>query len=152
MLKPDKKLTLMRLIAFICLCPNLINLACNKEKNNIKEFFFNLNDTIIIGYAETKYNYEYQISITMDSVLNDSRCPVDAECIWQGNAAVRFIFSENSNKKQFVLNTFNRDRFFNGDTLAYGFRIRLLNLMPSPYSNKKIIQKDYKSKIEMSIE
>ena len=45
-----------------------------------------LNETIEIANFEAKYNYEHNIVLKMDSVLNDSRCPSNVQCLREGNA------------------------------------------------------------------
>ncbi len=39
-----------------------------------------LNDTTELANFETKYNYENNLFLRMDSVLNDSRCPSNVVC------------------------------------------------------------------------
>src|SRR5258708_5065601 len=54
---------------------------------------------------ETTYNIAPSISVSLDSVLNDSRCPSNVECVWEGNAEARFIFEDRGGKVKFTLNT-----------------------------------------------
>lgn len=105
-----------------------------------------LNDTIEIANFDTKYNYENQISIRMDSVLSDSRCPSNVICVWEGNAEVRFIFTEENLQTGFVLNTHGGSKF-NTDTIISGYQIRLLNLSPYPEEPGEILQVEYSSEI-----
>ena len=77
----------------------------------------------------------------LDSVLNDSRCPTGAECIWAGNAAVRFTYTSASSKVSFVLNTISS---FRTDSLIEGYRIRMTKLSPYPVLGVAIKQSDYK--------
>jgi hypothetical protein len=106
-----------------------------------------LNDTIELKQNEISFNYENGISILFDSVLTDSRCPKRVYCFWAGNAAVRFIFSDNNNKTSFILNTLGSN-FFRTDSLIGEYRIKLLNLYPYPDRDTiKIKQENYRAEV-----
>ena len=105
-----------------------------------------LNDTIEIANSETKYNYENNLVLRMDSVLNDSRCPSNVQCVWEGNAEVRFLFTVDSIQTDFVLNTHGGNNF-NSDTVISGYSIKLLNLLPYPENPGEILQVEYYSEV-----
>jgi hypothetical protein len=80
------------------------------------------------------------LRIRFRSVLNDSRCPNGATCIWAGNGEV-VIEVARKNKKQVVamLNTFSEPK-----AIAYkGFKIKLVALSPYPKIDEPIDPKDY---------
>jgi len=106
-----------------------------------------LNKPIELRYGEISKNADYNISIVLDSVLNDSRCPIGMECIWAGNAAVRFIYSSANSTQPFVLNTLTS---FPTDTLIEGYRIKLNTLTPYPEAGLVIKQVDYKAEIQIT--
>lgn len=105
-----------------------------------------LNDTIEITNFETKYNYENNLVLRMDSVPGDSRCPTNVQCVWEGNAEVRFLFTVDSIQTDFVLNTHGGNQF-NADTVIGGYRISLLDLYPYPEDPVEILQVEYYSKV-----
>jgi hypothetical protein len=114
------------------------------ENNNNLIF----NDTISLTYRDCLNDPEKQISICLDSVFNDSRCPTGVYCIWEGNAAVRFKYGKSGNKLViFDLNTNNQ---FRSDTIVDGYKFTLIGLSPYPAIGHPIIQKDYKAKIIVS--
>jgi len=83
-----------------------------------------------------------KLRITFRSVLNDSRCPGGAACIWAGNGEV-VIEVAGKNKKQVVatLNTMLAPK-----EIAYkGFKIKLVALSPYPKINEPIDPKDYEA-------
>ena len=106
-----------------------------------------LNKPIELRYGEISKNADYNISIVLDSVLNDSRCPIGMECIWAGNAEVRFIYSSANSTQPFVLNTLTS---FPTDTLIEGYRIKLNTLTPYPEAGLVIKQVDYKAEIQIT--
>lgn len=71
------------------------------------------------------------ISLCLDEVLNDSRCPINAVCIWQGVATAKFNMTINDKFYSFVLAT---SKIANTDTTItiQGYKITLLNLLPYP--------------------
>ncbi len=105
-----------------------------------------LNDTTELANFETKFNFEHDLSLRMDSVLNDSRCPSNVDCVWEGNAAVRFLFRIDSIQRDFVLNTHGGSQF-NSDTLIEGYRIKLVDLSPYPEDPGVIEQVVYHSEV-----
>jgi hypothetical protein len=113
----------------------------------ITEFsdFDNLkNDTIYLSYRDCLYVPENRFYICLDSVLNDSRCPAGAICIWEGNAEVRFKFEKlNEDPIFFNLNT---HRSFTTDTIIDGYKFTLLGLGLSSLEHR-VSQKDYKAKL-----
>lgn len=106
-----------------------------------------LNDTIDLVYGKTYRNYERNISIKLDSVTEDSRCPYQVECVWAGNAQVRFKFTLNNTMIPFTLNTLSS---FKTDTLISGYTIRLLELKPYPIQLIPIVQQDYIARIKIT--
>jgi hypothetical protein len=127
-------------LAFIA----IIITGCIKDKNSGGNLI--LNDTLIIKKGEVLFNYDKDISISLDSILNDSRCPLTYECIWAGNAELRFIFRVNKNYIVFKLNTTHFSSFIT-DTLIKCYRITLLGLSPYPRASEIISQEDYRAEI-----
>ena len=127
----------------------LVLLTLFSCKNEITHTPLVLDKSIELKYGEIIRNSDYQISIVLDSVLNDSRCPTGAQCIWAGNASVRFVYSSANNKVSFVLNTISS---FRTDSLIDGYRIRMTKLTPYPELGVQIKQSDYKAEIEIKKE
>lgn len=94
------------------------------KKVVITEFedFNNLifNDTIDLSYQDCLYDPENQMYLCLDSVLNDSRCPIGMYCYIAGNATVRFKYEK-----------------FNSAPI-------LFNLITNPISPKYVIIDEYK--------
>jgi hypothetical protein len=117
-------------------------LSCSKEEGVLM-----LNDSVSIVYSRSYHNNDYNISILLDSVTQDSRCPRGVECFWEGNAAARFIFTADNNSTKFSLNTAHS---FRRDTTIAGFKIELLELKPYPQYLHPIKQEDYIAEIRIT--
>ena len=115
--------------------------ACKPESESISHNFA-LGDTVVIRFSQTLKNPDNNISIRMDSVVNDSRCPIPMECFWAGIAEVRFIFKSENQETKFNLNTTTHR-----DTVLNGYKITLIDLLPYPVANRKLSQSEYYAKI-----
>lgn len=120
----------------------LLFCSCNKNTELTGDTSFKLNDTLELAINKSAINNENQLTISIDSVLNDSRCPSDVVCIWAGNAEVRFLFINDGEETKFVLNSHAGNNFVS-DTLIYGYYIQLVNLKPYPVSTKAISNDEY---------
>ena len=78
------------------------------------------------------------LTVKLDSVTNDSRCPKNAECFWAGNAR---IVLEVNGKTNLALNTYLDPK--EGDFRNYHFK--LLDLKPYPEMTGQIKLNDYEA-------
>jgi len=116
--------------------------SCNKNTELTGDSSFSLNDTLKLAINKSAINNENQITVRIDSVLNDSRCPSDVVCVWEGNAAVRFILNNDGDETKFVLNTHGGDNF-RSDTIIDGYSVQLVKLNPYPVSTNVISNDEY---------
>jgi len=72
--------------------------------------------------------------------IEDSRCPADVLCVWQGEAKISInVIKDSQDLGNFVMSTLEEkstQRFNN-------FTIKLVEVQPYPYSNKEIMLSDY---------
>ena len=74
------------------------------------------------------------VSVCLDSLIEDSRCPVNAVCIWQGTAIAKFSVTVNDRQQPITLSTFSLPGF-PSDTILMGYKIEFVNLLPYPEVN-----------------
>lgn len=86
-------------------------------------------EILINNYAELKF----------EGVASDSRCPIDAICVWAGNGEVKISVTEQRRKNNFTLNTLLEPRKFTFDD----FTVELKALNPLPRSNRQIKPDEY---------
>jgi hypothetical protein len=67
-----------------------------------------------------------------DSVIEDSRCPANAICIWQGAAVARFSITKNNETSSFRLSTITMPPKYIKDTIVMGYKIEFINMSPYP--------------------
>lgn len=119
-----------------------IKLTSIRKCNNLV-----LNKSMELGFGERYTGNENNLSIQLDSVTEDSRCPYNVECVWAGNAKVKFDFTLNNQLSAISLNT---STGFRTDTIISGFKIQLIELKPYPVYPDPILQKEYRAVIKIS--
>lgn len=86
------------------------------------------------------------MKIAFVELVEDSRCPVDVECIWAGNAKIRVRVTKNGKSKILELNTMER-----GEAQEFaGHRFELTDLFPKLRSNVRINRNAYEATIEIT--
>jgi hypothetical protein len=97
---------------------------------NFESIHMVLNDTIEMRIGEVYCNQANGIRLECDSLVNDSRCPLGATCVWEGNAELSFILEQDSELLyEFNLNT---NPGFRTDTTINDLRYKLIDLLPYP--------------------
>ena len=115
-----KTLSLMLFLLIACVAP----LNTVEEPTLDKEFSIKINSQAVIKNEAIK--------ITFNKVLEDSRCPKGARCIWAGNAKVSLELEKSADKKNIELNSFK-----GATSVEYqGCEIKFVNLAPYPDAHK----------------
>ena len=97
------------------------------------------NTTLRVGQQKTTAGGKVRVKLI--SVMEDSRCPTDVDCVWAGNAKVKVrVFVRGGETKTFELNTSGPDKAGQADA----YRVQLESLTPGRKSNKNIRQRDYR--------
>ncbi|MBD0825500.1 hypothetical protein [Aestuariibaculum marinum] len=122
-------ISLLCLFIFSCSSGNL------KKENN---FSFKPGACIDIQ------NNGYKLCIT---TIEDGRCPLNMNCLWQGNATVYFILTSNHEDISFTLNTFKN---FKQDTIINNLKFSLVDVLPYPERTPSSNLEDYTIKLEIS--
>jgi len=80
-----------------------------------------------------------RIKVKFIELIEDSRCPVDVNCVWAGNAKIKLRFSKGSDEEVVELNTTLKPQ-----TIQFGgYRFKLAGLTPRPRSNVRISRLGY---------
>jgi hypothetical protein len=91
---------------------------------------------------ETSRLADENLSVRLDGVTNDSRCPIGVQCIWSGDAVVELTVEKPpAAADTLTLHTSGRS----GRQAAYeDLIIRLLDLKPLPKEGTTIAPEDYR--------
>ncbi len=103
--------------------------ACAKSTNEINLSTTTDSVNIPVGTCTEKlYEQNIHIKYCFDSLLQDSRCPYNAFCIWGGYAKARFKITVNNQLHTVELYSPNPN--FNSDTVINGIRFAFENITP----------------------
>ena len=84
-------------------------------------------ETLNVRIGQTKTADHGKIKIKFISVLDDSRCPMNARCIWAGNAKIKIEVSKRRGVSKIVeLNTGVEPKL----VTVYGYELSLQDLTP----------------------
>jgi len=130
-----KRNLVLLLIGFTLVC-------CSDSLTNYHEV--SLDKEFSLGVGESAIVSRHGVVIKFQTVEEDSRCPMDAICIWAGNAVVVLQLKEsNRNEQNTKLNTFLDPKIVGYSDLI----IELKGLSPYPQSDVIINPNDYVAKL-----
>jgi hypothetical protein len=123
----------MKVSSFRCAAVALLIAACssNPAAPVNEEFRIDIGETVDVDGTS--------LAITFVKVNNDSRCPMNAICVWEGNAQIQLAVRDNGAAVPLVLNTTQEPR----QIVAGSYRIELLSLQPFPVVGETRDPDDY---------
>jgi hypothetical protein len=105
-----------------------------------------LNEEFILAPG-TRATVDDRMTVRFDTVFEDSRCPIGATCVWEGDAAVGLQYqSPDHPPVRFVLHTSKR---YIRDTTIQGHRIQLIGVEPHPVVDQQIDHSAYQVKLQV---
>ena len=123
---------------------------CKKQKNRPAGFIENRRVAVnaCTPFVQNGVNY----SICLDSVIDESRCPVGGQCIWEGYAKAKFTFTAGASAHQFLLYTTvpGGGRTYPNDTVINGIKLQLKAITPYPDLKVERNYNDYKADVVIS--
>jgi hypothetical protein len=89
------------------------------------------------------------VKVCLDSLIGDSRCPLEVVCIWQGTAIAKFSVTVNDHQQPVTLSTFKLPGF-PSDTILMGYKIEFVDLLPYPDINKSHDISEYRAELKIT--
>jgi len=86
-----------------------------------------------------------KLVVTFLGVLEDSRCPTDVTCVWQGMTSLHFNFFQVVNE-EIVLNTLDKNK----EIIFDKYQVELIDVIPHPISTTPINNDDYAVMLKIS--
>ena len=124
--------TTMHLLALVCgplLLTHLLLFGCNvvinADEPDLPQAGVGQEFPIKVGQKIKLAGQDVQVKFV--AVSEDSRCPVDVNCVWAGNAAVALDFIEGKCTTILKLNTPNSQT---PETPGLDYRVKLVNSIP----------------------
>lgn len=104
-------------------------------------------ETVNLRVNNTKKLLKSKLKIEFLSVVEDSRCPSDVNCIHAGNAQIRLRISKSGRQPKIV----DLNSNLPSQTATFeGYEIKLKSLTPEPRSNIRINRSGYKAALTIS--
>lgn len=129
------KIQIVLFAAFSLLFVGMLMISAQTQKNSIK-----------LKPNEEKKIENSDVKVKFLSVIEDSRCPEGANCIWAGNAKIKIQLSCNNNKEEFEINT---NVGAKGATFD-GYAVNLTSLSPVPKQGETTDKNSYVATFEVS--
>ena len=101
-------------------------------------------ETLKVQVNHEKRFAKSKLKVKFVELVEDSRCPVDTNCIWAGNAKIKIRVSRNGRSHDLTLDTNGPNQTVN----AEGYSIKLVGLTPAPRSNIRINRNGYVATLE----
>ena len=98
-----------------------------------------LGEEFNLRVGETAYIADTRLSIRLNAVPEDSRCPRDVVCVWAGNARVSLSLRDFSNVDAVDVNSTIEPR----TVTRWGYTVQLVDVQPVPISGQPIAAQDY---------
>ncbi|MBN2635222.1 MAG: hypothetical protein JXR61_03055 [Prolixibacteraceae bacterium] len=115
--------------------------SCEKEERSGNfEFGVEKSCEINIEYQSIDNSVKFKLT-----EINDSRCPSDVVCIWQGMVTVKIVV-EKPVSETIELNSYNNTT----DTLA-NYSLELMDVLPYPVSTQTTEMDEYDVKLQVKI-
>lgn len=93
--------------------------------------------------GETARIDEAGLSVTAQQILEDSRCPADAYCIWQGRVVIAGALSLGGQAQSFSLGTLGGFADAPVQVAAGAFTLSIVDVAPYPENHAPISAADY---------
>ena len=98
-----------------------------------RAFDIKIGETIAVG----------DLKLTFQRVANDSRCPIDAICVWAGDAEIALRIEQGSQAAVAALHTHLEPK----QTIWNGHTIQLVSLAPSQSASSPIDPSKYQAQL-----
>jgi len=137
-----RHLTAALLIAALAACsgnsaPGVTTPSQNKQTASQQElgraFSMKIGESITVG----------ELRLTFKGVEGDSRCPIDAVCVWAGDGEIALKIEQGTKAAVAALHTTLEPKKTEWD----GYTIALVSLMPARKANTDVSSADYRAEI-----
>lgn len=119
--------------------------ACKKDKDPLLTDQFEAGDTVTIAFKKTAKLIPDGLKITFTGITEDSRCPTDAMCIWEGRAVAGFQAEKKGTIRVFSLTNNEKPETEPKQTInVFGRTVKLLGVTPYPVLGSSIDSTEYK--------
>lgn len=129
-------------LLWIALLSGMLFSSCNND--DIQPISnFQLGESFELAFDETAHCVCGDLSVTFADVVGESRCPIGAVCVWQGQAEVKINLKHEGNLHVFSLISQAGNRELARDTIG-NLVVELLDVKPYPILDQPVDEDDYR--------
>ena len=132
----------MKILSIAILAIALIFVGCNNKLKKKETTGFSLNQPFQLKMFETVKKSSGSLKLTVTGMPEDSRCPEDANCIWEGQVRV-FVDVSTSQKKESLEFKVEKSKMGKVSHVFDKYRITLEAVNPLTQSGIRIAKEDY---------
>ena len=124
--------------------------ACSKKDGLL---YFKLDTPFELKQGEiASWEDNPDLKIHFSKVLSDSRCPIDAECVWAGRAEIEVVFSqtEGSSETLILIMGDNSGTSYTDKAKFGNFTVTLKAVKPEPLAGQIISPSEYAIELQIS--
>ncbi|HDS00746.1 MAG TPA: hypothetical protein ENO22_15325 [candidate division Zixibacteria bacterium] len=107
--------------------PVILILSCSDSTFQVQ-----IGDMADIRYGNSVYISDAGLTITFDGEVFDSRCPMNAYCVWAGQAEVEFTIQKDGEEAVVSKAIVSPNPLLEKPARYPGYEIRMLQLLPYP--------------------
>jgi len=122
-----------------------LNIGDNSKQNQHTIEIIELDDVFELQPQQHVEFLDENLYMSFLNVLEDSRCPSDVTCIWQGKTRLSFSMSQVL-KTEVILDTYEQ----NTATVFGKYKVELIDVKPYPISTAQIKNDDYNAVLRIS--
>lgn len=122
----------MNIKTFFCI-PLLLLMSNCKTQTSHSETANATNNTVVIGLEKQSKVPGSMVTLQFKDVVEESRCPVDVTCVWEGIAIINVEAASGNQKANFQVATrdFSPKNVSNSFSFS-GYKFTLMELKPQP--------------------
>jgi hypothetical protein len=113
------------------------------EPGNPDHVCARLGEAFDVRVGQTAYLADTRLSIRVQSVPEDSRCPRDVQCPWAGNARVALALRDGENADTASVSSTLEPRA----VTRWDYRIELVSVQPATIAGQPIPQNEYRIRL-----
>ena len=129
-------------LAALTACAGSTGLA-RCEEGNAEHVCARLGEPFDVRVGQTAYIGDTRLSIRVEAVPEDSRCPRDVQCVWAGNARVALELRDGENTDTASVNSTLEAQ----SVTRWDYRIELVDVKPPTTAGQRIPQSEYRVRL-----
>ena len=129
-------------LAALTACAGSTGLA-RCDAGNPEQVCVRLGEPFDVRVGQTAYVADTRLSIHVDGVPEDSRCPQDVQCVWAGNARVVLELRDGENTDTASVSSTLEPHA----VTRWDYRIELVNVEPETTAGQPIPQSEYRVRL-----